>query len=63
VLRNFPARLPNFLTLLIKGEHYFDFRRTIVRELRRQMAGREDESTRHPNEGLHEDTPANLLEN
>jgi radical SAM superfamily enzyme YgiQ (UPF0313 family) len=38
VLRKFPARLPNFFTLLIKGEHYQEFRRTIAREVRRQMA-------------------------
>ncbi|MCX5892644.1 MAG: B12-binding domain-containing radical SAM protein [Deltaproteobacteria bacterium] len=37
VLRQFPARMPNFITLLIKGEHYFDFRQTIAQELRRQM--------------------------
>ncbi len=55
VLWKFPARLPNFLTLLIKGEHYFDFRRTIVRELSRQMARIENGSTQHPNERLHED--------
>jgi radical SAM superfamily enzyme YgiQ (UPF0313 family) len=61
VLRKFPARLPDFIMLLIKGEHYFDFRRTIVRELRRQMARIEDGSAQHPDEGLHEDSPANLL--
>ena len=38
VLRRFPARLPIFFTLLIKGEHYFVFRRTIAQELSRQMA-------------------------
>jgi hypothetical protein len=61
VLRKFPARLPDFIILLIKGEHYFDFRRTIVRELRHQMARIEDGSAQHPNEGLHEDSPTNLL--
>ena len=40
VVRNFPAKLTDFFTLLIKGEHYFDFRRTIAKELRLQMAQR-----------------------
>jgi radical SAM superfamily enzyme YgiQ (UPF0313 family) len=38
VARNFPARLTDFFTLLIKGEHYFDFRRIIAKELRLQIA-------------------------
>jgi radical SAM superfamily enzyme YgiQ (UPF0313 family) len=38
VARNSPERLRFFLTLCIKLEHYTEYRRTIARELRRQLA-------------------------
>lgn len=61
VLRKFPARLPNFFTLLIKGEHYSDFRRTIARELCRQMALIEAVAAQNPKERLTANPPANPL--